>query len=84
MSESEFEESIKHCIKTEVVIPAGVILPWILARFPELARDARLMDVSSNFRGGFKFIVEHTVQPVKNVGPILLSPVGNDEEDLDL
>lgn len=60
------------CIKTECVIPNGVILQWVLTRFPELAQDAKLVRCDDTFRGGHKFVVEHTVQAARPAGPILL------------
>lgn len=72
MSEESTDDGSRSCIKTECVIPNGVILPWILSRFPELAHDAKLVDITSTFRGGYKFTVEHTVQEYKHTGPIML------------
>jgi hypothetical protein len=76
---SELDDGSRSCIKTECVIPNGVILPWVLSRFPELAHDAKLVGIDTTYRGGHKFTVEHTVQAVKPAGPIMLSPPGDDE-----
>jgi hypothetical protein len=80
---SELDDGSKSCIKTECVIPSGVILPWLLARFPELARDARLVKIEDTYRGGYKFTIEHTVQePVLlNPPPIALTPPADEVTD---
>ena len=78
---SELDDGSKSCIKTECVIPNGVILPWILSRFPELAEDAKLVSVTDTFRGGHKFTIEHTVQAPKLIGPIMLSPPADEVTD---
>lgn len=75
------DDGSRSCIKTECVIPNGVILPWLLSRFPELAEDAKLVGIADTFRGGHKFTVEHTVQATKPVGPILLAEIDNGGDD---
>ena len=69
------DDGSKSCIKTECVIPTGVILPWVLARFPEMAHDATLVSIATTYRGGYTFTIEHTVQAAKPAGPILLAPM---------
>lgn len=63
------DDGSKSCIKTECVIPTGIILPWVLSRFPELAHDAKIVNIETTYRGGYKFTIEHTAQK-----PVLLNP----------
>lgn len=77
------DDGSRSCIKTECVIPDGVILPWVLSRFPEMGQDAKLVDIACTFRGGHKFTVEHTVQAAAPAGPIMLSAPNEEVADAD-
>ena len=66
-------------IRTTCEVPDGTVLRWIVALFPELADDCSLSSVSSNYRGGISFEVEHTVQAPKPAGPIRLAPLAGDD-----
>jgi len=81
MSKEAKDNGSLSCIKTECTIPTGVILMWLLERFPELAADAKLVNVLDTYRGGYRFVIEHTVQPVQPQGPILLAQLDNGGDD---
>lgn len=71
----------QSCIKTKCIIDKKEVLKWVLSRFPELNCDARLDAMQDNFNGSCTFTVEHTIQPPKPVGPILLSVTIEDVAD---
>ena len=75
------ESNTQSCIKTRCTVDKLVVLRWVLRMFPELAHDARLDAMQDNFNGSCTFTVEHTIQPVKEVGPILLADPNGDVAD---
>ncbi len=66
------DASSQSRIKTELKIPCPTVLRLILDLFPEIADDAQIVQAWAA-GGSVEFTVEHTVQPLKQAGPILLA-----------
>lgn len=70
----------QSCIKTRVKVPAPTILRVLQGIFPELAGDARIVEPYCH-ENSLNFVVEHTEQPPVMVGPIMLSPPAEEDDE---
>jgi len=67
-------------IKTTVEIPDTVMEKFLRERFPELGPDCRIDSVGSNYAGGIRFHIEHTIQKPVDI-PLIQLTMQEDSDD---